>query len=373
MKLIGKLLQKGYGLGYNLVNPVLWRYLMGRLVEGALVVFGVVVVVFFLYYALPGDPVSMIAGQRTDIMTKEAIKAELGLDKPLPTQLYLYLRDLSPVSMHHDTPEEREKYNYTPLFSIGNQVVVFKAPYMRRSFQTKRLVSELIWDKLILTLILALAAMLFATVVGIALGVWAATRANSWVDNLIIGGSVAGISMPSFVSASLISLYLGYKLGPYLGLNGTGSLWVETIYYGRQLQLQNLILPALTLGIRPLSIIVQLTRSSMLDALSQDYIRTAYAKGLSRRRVIWRHALPNALNPVITAVSNWLASLMSGAFFVELIFDWKGLGYETIQAVRTLDLPVLMGATIVIAATFVVINFVADILYAIADPRVRLQ
>lgn len=373
MKLIKKLLQKGYGWGYNLLNPVFWRYVITHLLHGVLVIFGVVIVVFFLYYALPGDPVSMIAGQRTDVMTKEAIKAELGLDKPLFTQLYLYLRDLSPVSMHEDTPQEREKYSYVPLFHVGEQVLVLKAPYMRRSFQTKRPVSELILQKLTLTIILAVAAIAFATVVGIFLGVWAATHANSWVDNVIIGGSVAGISMPSFVSASLISLYLGYKLGPYIGLSGTGSLWVDTIYYGRQLQLQNLILPALTLGIRPLSIIVQLTRSSMLDTLSQDYIRTAYAKGLSRRQVIWRHAFPNSLNPVITAISNWLASLMSGAFFVELIFDWKGLGYETVQAVRTLDLPVLMGATIVIAAIFVVINLIVDILYAIIDPRVSLQ
>ena len=137
--------------------------------------------------------------------------------------------------------------------------------------------------------------------------------------------------------------------------------------------LKNLILPAFTLGIRPLAIIVQLTRSSMLDVLSQDYIRTAKAKGLSYYKVITKHALKNAINPVITAVSGWFASLMAGAFFIEHIFNWKGLGSTTIKAVQTLDFPVVMGSTLFIGAIFVIVNIFVDLLYAMADPRVRLN
>ena len=128
----------------------------------------------------------------------------------------------------------------------------------------------------------------------------------------------------------------------------------------------------MALGVRPLAIIMQLTRSSMLDVLSQDYIRTARAKGLSPGRTVRRHALRNALNPVVTAVSGWLASLMAGAFFIEYIFNWKGLGTTTLQAVQNLDFPVVMGATLFVAALFVLVNIAVDMLYALLDPRVKV-
>ncbi|MGD1840221.1 MAG: ABC transporter permease [Thermonemataceae bacterium] len=347
-------------------------FIAKRFFSGFMIIVGVVIVVFFLFFALPGDPVSMMVGQRTDDITREAIRKELGLDQSLPAQLYLYFRDLSPVSIHKDTPQEQQKYDYTSLLCFGESVLVLKVPYLRRSFQTNRKVSEIIGEKLILTVILALAAMFFATIVGISLGVMAALRQNTFWDHFIVTNSVVGISTPSFVAASLVSLFFGYMLGPYLGLNGIGSLFVTGID-GRELHLENLILPAFTLGIRPLAIIVQLTRSSMLEVLSQDYIRTAKAKGLSYYKVIFKHALKNALNPVITAISGWLASLLAGAFFVERIFDYKGLGYETIQAVYNLDLPIVIGATLIVASFFVVVNIIVDLLYALVDPRVRLR
>jgi peptide/nickel transport system permease protein len=148
---------------------------------------------------------------------------------------------------------------------------------------------------------------------------------------------------------------------------------MDAVTGARRLSLQNLILPALTLGIRPLAIITQLTRSSMLDVLDQDYIRTAYAKGLRRRTVIWRHGLRNALNPVITAVTGWFAELLAGAFFVEYIFGWRGIGKVTVEALEKLDFPVVMGSVLVSAAFFIVINIVADVLYGIVDPRVRTK
>jgi peptide/nickel transport system permease protein len=183
---------------------------------------------------------------------------------------------------------------------------------------------------------------------------------------------VLGISIPTFLSAILFSIIFGYYLSDITGLNLTGQLWETHPLRGRELHLENIILPAITLGIRPLSIIVQLTRSSMLDILSRDYIRTARAKGLGPVSVFLKHALKNALNPVITAVSGWLASLMAGAFFVEYIFDWKGLGFVTIKAVESLDFPVVMGSTLIIAIIFILINIFVDILYAMVDPRIRL-
>ena len=141
----------------------------------------------------------------------------------------------------------------------------------------------------------------------------------------------------------------------------------------KYLSLKNLILPALTLGIRPLAIITQLTRSAMLDVLNQDYIRTAYAKGLSKSTVIFKHALRNALNPVLTAVTGWFAELLAGAFFVEYIFGWKGIGKITVDALDKLDFPVVMGSVLVTATLFVIINILADILYSIVDPRVKIK
>ncbi len=347
-------------------------FFIKRIGYGLLIILGVVVVVFLLFFALPGDPVSMIVGPRTDEITREAIKKDLGLDQPLPMQLYLYLRDLSPISLHPNTEEEQQKYDYNTILPLGEKVLVAKVPYLRRSYQTNRRVSEIMAEKVVLTIILAVSAMIFATIVGISLGIVAALKQNTWWDHSIVTVSALGISTPSFVAATLVSLYFGYTLGPYLGLNAIGSLW-EVGIYGRELHLENLILPSLTLGIRPLAIIVQLTRSSMLEVLSQDYIRTAKAKGVSRYKVIFKHALKNTLNPVITAISGWLASLLAGAYFVEIIFNYKGLGFETNLAVNNLDLPVIMGATLVIAVVFVVINIAVDLLYAVIDPRVRLS
>lgn len=348
------------------------KFIGKRLLYGFVVILGVVLVVFFLFHALPGDPVSMMVGQRTDVSTREVITKELGLDQSLPMQLSHYVKDLSPISVHEDTEDNQRKYEYFPLLNFGENVLVIKRPYLRRSFQTNKRVDEILWKNMESTFWLALAAMGFASLFGIGFGIISALKQNSIWDHLLVSGSVLGISIPSFVSGILIAMVFGYYLSDYTGLNLTGQLWTTHPIHGKELQLRNIILPALTLGIRPLSIIVQLTRSSMLDVLSQDYIRTARAKGLRFYHVVLKHALKNALNPVITAVSGWLASLMAGAFFVEYIFDWKGLGYVTISAVQSLDFPVVMGATLLIAVIFVFINILVDILYAAIDPRVRL-
>lgn len=349
------------------------HFIVKRLTYGLLVIAGVVVTVFFLFQALPGDPVAMMAGQRTDVSTREAIAKEFGLDQSLFTQLLLYAKDLSPVAIYENTIENQAKYEYQVLTKLDDShALTLKTPYLRRSFQTNKRVDEIILENLEGTLWLAFAAMLFATLLGILFGIIAALKQHTFWDHALISLSVIGISAPSFVAAILISMIFGYYLSDYTGLNMTGSLWVSDPIYGRQLELKNIILPALTLGIRPLAIIAQLTRSSMLDVLSQDYIRTARAKGLQYYVVIAKHALKNALNPVITAVSGWLASLMAGAFFIEYIFNWKGLGWITIKSVETLDFPVIMGTTLFIALIFVVVNILVDLLYGAIDPRIRL-
>jgi peptide/nickel transport system permease protein len=281
------------------------------------------------------------------------------------------LNDVSPIAFH--SKDEIEKKQLKGFFIGGENKFAIKVPYLRRSYQTKKDVSEVLSEALPGTLILALAAMLFATVVGILLGVLAAVKQNTWMDTSAVFTSVLGISAPSFFIGIIFAYLFGFVLSNYTGLNMTGSLYEYDAFAGRQLQLQNLILPALTLGIRPLAIITQLTRSAMLDVLDQDYIRTAYAKGLKKKTVIFRHALRNALNPVITAITGWFAELLAGAFFVEYIFGWQGIGKVTVDALEKLDFPVVMGSVLVTAAFFIVVNILADLLYGVVDPRIRLK
>ncbi|MEY5049456.1 MAG: hypothetical protein RLZZ175_2815 [Bacteroidota bacterium] len=349
------------------------KFIYKRLSYGFLVILGVAIVVFFIFHALPGDPVAMMAGQRTDVSTRDAITAELGLDKPLPHQLGMYLNDLSPISIHKDTPENEESYGYFKMVHVGEKVLVLKYPFLRRSFQTNKKVSEILFEHFEGTFWLTVTAMIFATVVGIFMGISAALNQNKFIDHFLVTTSVLGVSIPSFVASIFAAILFADILADYTGLDITGQLWTNDAIEGRHLELKNLILPAFTLGIRPLAIVVQLTRSSMLEVMSQDYIRTARAKGLSNFSVIYKHALKNALNPVITAVTGWLASLLAGAFFVEMVFNWKGLGLVTITAVYNLDFPVVMGATLLVAVIFVLINMMVDILYAAVDPRVRLS
>lgn len=348
------------------------KYIINKIFYGFLVLLGVVVIVFFIFHALPGDPTTMLQGQRTDISTKEAIVKDLGLDKPLPEQLLYYINDLMPISFHENTEENYEKYGYLKIVGSSKTVFVLKKPYLRMSFTSRKKVSEIILEHFEGTFWLAFASMIFATIFAIPMGVWAALKQNTWIDHTLITASILGISAPSFVAAIVMIMIFAVYFGDITGLNISGHLWVIDSIEGKHLEIKNIILPMITLGMRPLAIIVQLTRSSMIEVLSQDYIRTARAKGLSKFKIISKHALKNALNPVITAVSGWLASLMAGAFFVEYIFGWKGIGLITIKAVENLDFPVVMGSTLFIALVFIIINLLVDVAYALIDPRVRL-
>lgn len=348
-------------------------FILRRLGHGVLIMLGVLVAIFFLFNVLPGDPVAMMAGQRSDLSTREAITKDLGLDKPLPLQLLYYLNDVSPVSVHEDTEANQTKYEYSKIVDFGEDVLVWKTPYLRRSFQSNKNVTDILADHFSGTLWLAAAAMLIATVFGILFGVLASLKPHSILDHTLVTTSVLGISVPSFVAAILIAITFGFYWSDWTGLSLTGQLYEIDPFEGKKLMLRNLLLPAIALGIRPLAIVVQLTRSSMLDVMSQDYIRTARAKGLDKYKVITGHALKNALNPVVTAVSGWLASLMAGAFFIEYIFNWKGLGSVTLQAVQNLDFPLVMGSTLFVAFLFILINILVDLLYTALDPRVKLD
>jgi peptide/nickel transport system permease protein len=360
----------------------LTKFIFKRLFYGFLVLFGVITVVFLLFNVLPGDPARMMLGQRADKASMDAINKDLGRDKPIFTQYLIYLNDLSPISVHNDAEPDHylylspDKYtSYSKLFRLSKRnVIVLKYPYLRRSYQTKRKVSEIIADSLPATIILAFTAITFASILGIFLGILSAIKKNSFFDKSALVFAVLGMSGPSFFVGLILAWIFGFLLTNYTGLNTVGSLYTADDYgNGEYLDLKNLILPALTLGLRPLAIIVQLTRSSLLDVLSQDYIRTAKAKGLGKHTVIFKHALKNALNPVITAISGWFAGLLAGALFVEIIFNWKGIGYEVFNALDKYDLPVVMGAVLVSSILFVIINIIVDIVYGFLDPRVRVQ
>lgn len=349
----------------------MFHLIIKKLAYGLLVLIGVVVIVFFMFQGF-ADPARLIVGQTGDKKTMENIRKELYLDQPKWKQFVLYLNDVSPIAIH--SKEEIQNKKLRGFFIGGEKKLGIKIPYLRRSYQTKKDVIDVLMEALPGTLMLAIAAMIFATIIGVLLGVLAAVKQNTWMDTSSVFASVIGISAPSFFMAIVIAYLFGIVLHPYTGLNLTGSWFdIDETTGQRYLTLQNLILPAITLGIRPLAIITQLTRSSMLDVLNQDYIRTAYAKGLSKRTVVFKHALHNALNPVITAITGWFAELLAGAFFVEYIFGWKGIGKVTVDALDKLDYPVVMGSVLFSAAFFILINILADILYGVVDPRVRLQ
>jgi len=356
------------------------QFIGNKFFYGILTLLGVVTVVFLLFNVLPGDPARMMLDQREDSEQLERIQKKYGFDKPLTTQYFYYLNDVSPLSIHSNSEDDftflkKGKYSYKKLFSVGEISLVLKYPYLRESFQKNgKKVSEVILETLPNTAILALFSISIAIFLGIIFGIFSAIYKDTFFYRVIAIVSTFGMSIPSFFSAILFAWLFGFVLKEYTGLEMTGSLYVvddfgEHIY----IQWKNLVLPAIVLGIRPLAVVIQLMRNSLLEVLNLDYIRTAKAKGLTNYQVIKNHALKNSLNPVITAISGWFASMLAGAVFVEYIFNWNGLGKEIVNALNTLDLPVIMGSVLVIASLFIIINILVDIIYSWLDPRIRLK
>ncbi|MCE2755982.1 MAG: ABC transporter permease [Ignavibacteriae bacterium] len=305
-------------------------YIIRKVGYALAVLFGVVTTAFLINFVLPGDPARLMLGQRADEQSIKALRVQLGLDKPMYEQYTKYVFRL-----------------------VQGDLGV--------SYSTNREVLDTIVDKFPATALLAITAMFFSTLIGIGLGIIAAIRANTWVDASTMGFALLGISLPSFVFGLLLLLLFAeiWKIFPSSGYIDKG--------------ISHLFLPMLTLAFRPLSIIARVTRSSMLDVLNQDYVRTARAKGLTEKAVILKHALRNALNPVVTTVSAWFSGLLAGTFFVEYIFNWPGIGTLAISAIEKLDYPIIQGTVLLTAIIFVVVNAVVDILYVFLDPKVKLH
>lgn len=302
-------------------------YLVRKILYSILVLAGVVVLTFFI--RPPGDPARVMLGQRADSSSVAAMRQQLGLDKPIPVQIGKYMTNLA----------------------AGN---------MGRSIATNRDVLETLLERFPPTALLAFTAMAIATVLGIMLGVIASIRPNSWLDSITMSISLLGISMPAFVVGLLMVLVFGIVLD-WFPISGYVDRGMEYLF-----------LPMVTLAIRPLSIVARVTRSSMLDVLGQDYVRTARAKGLSTTTVFVRHALRNALNPVVTTVSAWFAGLLAGTYFIEFIFNWPGIGLAAFNSIEKLDYPMIQGVVLFSAIVFVIVNTIADLVYAFIDPKVRL-
>ena len=318
--------------------------------HGLGVLWGALTLVFLLFSFVP-DPARELAGQNEREEVVQAIREKHGLDDALHIRYARFFTGLIPVSMDSDG------WTWTGI-DLG------------RSFVSDRDVAEAIFQAMPPTFLLATTAMALALILGVSVGLWLAHTMGSWWDRWILGFASLGMSAPSFVMAILMSWFFGSVCHASTGLPMTGGLWEVDPFLGPQLSWRNAILPALTLGVRPLSVVLQLTRNSAAEVLRSSYIRTARSKGMSTRRLILRHTLRNSLNPVVTAASGWFASMLAGAVFVEYVFGWQGLGMLMFRALERSDLPMVMGCVSSVALTFVLINVLVDQVYRLLDPRV---
>ena len=303
-------------------------YLSRRIFQAVLILLGVSVITFALLYLLPADPVRQIAGRSATQQTVENIRAQLGLDQPFLVQYGRYLGNL----LQGD---------------------------LGRSYLQRSEVSELIAARLPATLLLMGAGIACELVIGLTMGLVAAVRRGTATDRALMVGSFVGVSAPQFVVGLLLLYVFGVRLG-----------WVPIGGYGTA---AHLVLPALTLGILGAGWYSRMMRSSMIDVLRQDYIRTARAKGLPRATVLFRHALPNAILPVIAMIGIDIGLFMSGIVVVESVFGWPGIGQLAWQAIQRVDIPIIMGVTLVSAVAIVLGNLLADIVSPFIDPRIKLQ
>ncbi|HEY8013629.1 MAG: ABC transporter permease [Dongiales bacterium] len=302
-------------------------YLSRRLAASALILIGVTMVTFALAFLMPADPVRQIAGRNASPQTVESIRHQLGLDRPVPMQYATYLGHLAQGDLGH-------------------------------SYIQKTDVGELIMSRLPATLLLMLGAIFFELAIGIPLGTFAAARRGK-ADRAIMIFAFAGVSTPQFV-VGLVLLYLLAYLAGWFPMSGYGGL-------------SHLILPALTLGIGGGGWYARILRSSLVEVLRQDYIRTARAKGLSERTIVITHALRNALLPIVAMIGLDIGTFMGGAVVVESVYGWPGIGQLAWQAIQRIDIPIIMGVTLVAAVAIVLGNLLADLVTPLIDPRIRLR
>lgn len=337
-----------------------------------LTLFGVAVIVFVLFDIIPGDPARLMAGRHANSDQVALIRNELGLNQSKPIQFLNYINDLSPLSF--ESNKSQEKHSWIRIFSIsvGNHSFVLKWPYLGKSYVNGSRVSDIIWGGFVETMTLALVTILITLLFGIPLGVFSAKKPNGTFDKITRLITTSGMAIPSFLLAVAIGFVFGYLLSEFTGLSMTGSLFSYDVYSGKEiLSFQNLILPAITLAIRPICVVTQLMRNSMVEVLQADYIRTARAKGLPENKVLFKHALVNAISPVVTASATWFAALMAGSVFVEYVYGWNGLGHVIVNAIDYQDFPVIMGLTLFISLIFVAINGLLSVIYPMLDPTLR--
>ena len=302
-------------------------YILKRVVLALLTVWVVITVTFFVSRAVPGSPFA--SEKALTAAAQEALEAKYGMDKPVFEQYLTYLKDIV------------TKFDFGPSLT-----------------QRGRTVNEIIMDGMKTSLVLGLIAACMALVIGVVLGAIAALRRNKFIDKVIMVFTTACVSMPSFIMGSLLLIIFAITFN-ILPANGTTT--------------QGLILPVITLSLSPMANITRLTRSSMLDVLGQDYIRTAKAKGVSGPRIIFGHALKNSLIPVITYVGPMLAYIVTGSLVVEQIFAVPGIGRAFVNSITGRDYPLIMGTTIVLASLIVIMNLISDILYKVVDPRISFE
>ena len=349
-----------------------------KFLQGFSILFGVITIVFFLFKILPADPARMMLDKREDAEQLELINQKYGFNKPLSLQYLSYVNDFSFISIYSLNKNSfisihNKEISYFKFFTISSYILVVKLPDLGKSFiKQEKSVFSIIISTFKNTFILATSSILIALVLGIIMGIISAINKDNIIDKSVLFFSALGMSLPSFFSAILIAWFFGFVLHQYTNLQMTGSLFeIDDYGMGYHLKIKNLILPSITLGIRPLSVITQLSRNSLLDVLNMDYIRTAKAKGLKFSKVLFKHALMNSLNPVLTAVSGWFASLLAGAVFVEYVFGWNGLGKEIVNALNTMDFPVVIGSVLFISTLFIIINLLVDLVYIWLDPRIK--
>lgn len=303
------------------------KVLITRLLSTLVVVFGVACIVFFLIHLVPGDPVEVMLGESAQQADREELRAALGLDQPIHVQLYQYFYDL----LH---------------FDLGS------------SLHSKRPISEELMERIPATAELAITSLLVAIMIAFPLGVLAAVKKSSLWDSSAMTVSLLGVSIPNFVMGPLLILIFAVQLGwfPVSGREG----------------LQSLVLPALTLGTALAAVMSRMVRSTLLEVLNEDFVRTARAKGLSESSVIWKHALRNAMLPIITLLGLQLGILLAGSIITEIVFSWPGIGQLTIESIKRRDYPVVQACVLLISLTYVVVNTLTDLFYSWLDPRIRL-
>jgi peptide/nickel transport system permease protein len=334
------------------------RYIARRLLSLLPVLLGITLLVFAFLHLIPGDPATVMLGERSNPAQVAALREQLGLNEPLPLQYLAFLGNLLRLDFGN---------SIISGISVGQEL----RNRWPASFE------------------LSVAAMLFAVVIGVPAGIAAAVRKNSWIDNVAMSGSLVGVSMPVY----WLGLLLIYLFAVYLGwLPPSGRIGVDQGFSFRPITgffvldsllrldfvalkdvLAHLILPAIALGTIPLAIVARITRSAMLEVLSQDYIRTARAKGLIERWVILKHALRNALLPVITIIGLQFGTLLSGAILTETIFSWPGIGSWIYNGILARDYPVVQGGVVFVSVTFVLVNLLVDLSYAFFDPRIQYK